>query len=253
MAYQLIALDMDGTLLGRHGHVSEQNRKWIAAALQAGKHVVLATGRAIGGAREYAELLSLDSPLVINNGSEVYRSPSVLHNRHVLESQWVVRLFDLIEPYIDSVRYWGHTVSGKIDNETFGPAGIDRFRETIGSLEWLQFAIHPDNPDILPGIRQTVESWNSLEISNSHPSNMEFNKHGINKASGLREVCGLLGIDIADTIAVGDSLNDVPMIRAAGLGVAMGNAQPSVKEAADAVAPTNLDDGVAEVIRTYLL
>lgn len=63
----------------------------------------------------------------------------------------------------------------------------------------------------------------------------------------------MLGIEASDTVAIGDSLNDIPMIRFAGLGVAMGNAQEPVKLAADIVAPSHHEDGVAAVIRKYLL
>jgi hydroxymethylpyrimidine pyrophosphatase-like HAD family hydrolase len=71
--------------------------------------------------------------------------------------------------------------------------------------------------------------------------------------TGLMEVCRLVGCSLAETVAVGDSLNDLAAIRAAGLGVAMGNAQEAVKAAADAVTGTNEEDGVAQVIRDYLL
>ncbi|RKN74127.1 Cof-type HAD-IIB family hydrolase [Paenibacillus ginsengarvi] len=253
MSYKLIALDMDGTLLRHGGIVSDENRKWIAEARRAGKHVILATGRPVRSVLPYAEELGLDSPLIINNGSEVWRTPSLLHSRHCLDSGLVARLFGAIRPYGGQLRYWAHTVSGKVDNESLSLAPSSQLQESIDALEWLQFAIRPDNPDHLPEIRREVESWNSLEISNSHPSNMEFNRLGISKASGLREVCGLLGVDLSETIAAGDSLNDIPMIRAAGFGVAMGNAQEPVKLAADAVAPTNAEDGVADIIRRYLL
>jgi len=69
----------------------------------------------------------------------------------------------------------------------------------------------------------------------------------------LEEVCQILHVPMDETVAVGDSLNDLAMIARAGFGVAMGNAQEEVKRAADWIAPTNEEDGVAEVIRRYLL
>lgn len=72
------------------------------------------------------------------------------------------------------------------------------------------------------------------------------------QSKGLLEVCSIIGIEMSQVIAIGDSLNDIPMIRAAGLGVAMGNAQEPVKQAADRIAPTNLEDGVAKVIEQVL-
>ncbi|MDF2963402.1 MAG: Cof-like hydrolase, partial [Paenibacillus sp.] len=98
-----------------------------------------------------------------------------------------------------------------------------------------------------------LEAWGVLEITNSHPLNLELNPKGINKASGIRQVCSLLGIGMSQVIAMGDSLNDESMIREAGLGVAMGNAQDEVKEFADVITATNEEHGVAKIIEQYVL
>lgn len=78
------------------------------------------------------------------------------------------------------------------------------------------------------------------------------NPAGVTKASGLAEVCRVLGIGMEQAVAVGDSLNDLAMIKEAGLGVAMGNAQEAVKQAADEVVAGNEEDGVAEAIRRFV-
>jgi hypothetical protein len=244
MAYKLIALDLDGTLLYK-GEVSAENAKWIEAALEAGKKVVLSTGRPIHDVRSLARRLKLNMPLVINNGSEVWLSPDELHVRHELDPELVARLFRVIEKYGGEVDFWAHTTGGKIDAQNVP--------DPLHSVKWLQFAVRSANPDHLREIREEVAGWNRLEISNSHVTNIEFNPLGVSKASGLKEVCRWLGISLSEAIAVGDSLNDIPMIRAAGLGVAMGNAQEPVKRAADAVAPPCGEDGVAWVIKEYLL
>ncbi|MNR08724.1 Sugar phosphatase YidA [compost metagenome] len=92
-----------------------------------------------------------------------------------------------------------------------------------------------------------------LEITNSSPYNYEINPQGVNKATGIKIVCDLLGLDMSQVIAVGDSLNDLAAIQAAGLGVAMGNAQIAVQENADYVTASNNDDGIAEVIQKFIL
>jgi hypothetical protein len=244
MSYKMIALDLDGTLLNK-GVVSAENAKWVEAAIRAGKKVVLSTGRALRDVRSIAENLNLDGPFVINNGSEVWKSPEELHIRHEIDPQIIARLFRLIEKYRDEVNFWAHTVTERIDARNVP--------ERLNSVQWLQFSIGSANPDHLKEIREEVAGWNCLEISNSAVNNVEFNPFGVSKASGLKEVCRLLGISMSETIAVGDSLNDIAMIRAAGLGVAMGNAQEPVKREADTVAPPCTEDGVAHVIRTYLL
>lgn len=245
MAYRLIALDMDGTLLGQNKTISAQNEKWVKAAAQAGVKVTFATGRPIGDVIGYARQLGIDSPLVINNGSEVWRSPDVLHSRRELAPELVEGLFEAIREYgEEELDYWAHSVEGKIDksNAPADPAAV----------RWLQFAIRSRNGELLGRLRDRLAAWNAFEISNSHPSNIEFNAIGVTKASGLLEVCSLLGIEMSRVMAIGDSLNDIPMIRAAGLGVAMGNAQEPVKRAADVVAPSVHEDGVAAMVERFI-
>jgi 5-amino-6-(5-phospho-D-ribitylamino)uracil phosphatase len=243
MAYKLIALDMDGTLLGRNGAISEENEKWIRAAVEAGVKVTFATGRPLHEVVNYREQLGLDVPLVINNGSEVWITPTELHIRHEISSELIGRIFETIEAYGEDVQYWAHTVNGKIDRKNL-PGDVHE-------VQWLQFAIRTERADYLREIHRELASWNVFEISNSHITNIECNAQGVSKASGIQEVCDLLGIRMSEVIAMGDSWNDIPMIRAAGLGIAMGNAQAEVKEAADAIAPNHDQDGVAQMIRKY--
>lgn len=243
MIYRLIALDMDGTLLGRNREISPENLKWIRAASKAGIKVTLATGRPIRDVIAYAEQLEIDCPLVINNGSEVWATPYELHSRHELAPSLIGRILELLETYGEEADYWAHAVGAKI-NRSNTPADLS-------DVQWLQFAIRSRDAVLLERIREQLASWNTFEISNSHPTNIECNAPGITKASGLREVCSLMGIDMSQVIAIGDSLNDIPMIREAGLGIAMGNAQEPVKEAADVIAPTHIEDGVAKMIERY--
>ena len=92
-----------------------------------------------------------------------------------------------------------------------------------------------------------------VEMARSEVSSLEFSPQGVTKATGLLALADLLGIDRAATIAVGDADNDLDMLRAAGLGVAMGNANERAREAADVTVADNDHDGCAEAIRRFLL
>jgi HAD superfamily hydrolase (TIGR01484 family) len=245
MTYKLIALDIDGTLLNRDRKISAENNKWIRAAIDTGKKVILATGRPIHEVMVYAEQLNLDLPLIVNNGSEIWKSPSKLHSRNELDAKGIKRILDFVNKYAEGVEFWAHIVGGRIDAVNL-PLNLQ-------SVQWLQFAVQTTNDTYLREIYDELMSWNAFEISNSNPTNVECNALGISKASGLLAVCDMLGIRISEVIAVGDSLNDVSMIRASGLGVAMGNAQEKVKQSADVIALSNDDDGVAAIIQQYLL
>lgn len=240
--YKLLALDMDGTLLDEHSKISEENAKWIHAALDEGVTVMFSTGRGVQSALPYAEELKLRSPIVAVNGSDVWKEPNVLLKRVLMDVQLIRSMHELAAEY--DTWFWAYAVEGVFNKE--------KWTEDITGIEWLKFGFYTEEADKLASIRRTLESWNVLEITNSHPSNLELNPKGISKASGLNEVCKLLGLDMSQVIAMGDSLNDMAMIRAAGLGIAMGNAQEELKKAAKLVTVTNNESAVARVIREHI-
>jgi len=245
--YKLLALDMDGTLLNEQTEISEENEYWINKALDAGVTVSFSTGRGFPSALPYAEQLKLDTPMITVNGSEIWHRPHELHKRTLLDSEHVRRLHELALAY-EEPWFWAYTTQRIYNKESW--------IETPGDYEgyqWLKFGYYTEDDAARGKILQEVQSWDLFEITNSSPWNIELNPKGISKASGLRELCGLMGIDMSEVVAVGDSLNDIAAIREAGLGIAMGNAQDAVKEAADAVTATNDEHGVAEVIKQYIL
>ncbi|GIP31213.1 HAD family hydrolase [Paenibacillus sp. J2TS4] len=240
--YKLIALDMDGTLLDQQQSVSQENRRWIANAREAGVMVMLATGRNLPSVMPYVQQLELDGPLVTVNGSDVWLRPGELLQRTLLRHEAVTELVRLARHC--GVKFWGHAVEG-----TFRK---DRWPDHEEPFQWFSFAVHSENKEHLDWIRGESSRIGAFEISNSHPCNLEFNPPGIHKASGVGQVCEMLGIGMDEVIAAGDSNNDLALIRAAGLGIAMGNAQEEVKRAADTVAPANTEDGVAALIQRYV-
>lgn len=244
--YKLLALDMDGTLLNRKHAISAENRKWIHRAIESGITVIFATGREAQGIKPYVEELGLTSPMVCINGSEVWQAPNVLMKRHLLEAEWVAEMVDLAVE--TDCRYWIHTADEVFTKER----SLERIDPKDGR-QYLKFVFHCENPGQLAYIGSILGATGRYELTNSSSSNIEVNPKGISKASGIREICKLLDITMEEVVACGDSLNDLKMIRSVGLGIAMGNAQEAVKQAARAVTGTNEEDGVARAIRTYLL
>ena len=106
-------------------------------------------------------------------------------------------------------------------------------------------------------LRQTLEKLleksGRFEVTSSIPNNLELNGKGVDKGKALLALAGILGLERAQVMACGDSSNDVAMLRAAGLGVAMGNATPEALAAADVQTASNDEDGVALAIRRYVL
>ncbi|XID95801.1 Cof-type HAD-IIB family hydrolase [Paenibacillaceae bacterium WGS1546] len=242
--YKLLALDLDGTLLNERSEVSETNAEWIRRAIEAGVTVCASTGRGFPSALPIVERLGLESPMITVNGGEIWAKPHTLHRRTLLAAELVMKLHAIAERYPD-VWFWAYSTEGLYNKELW--AG------DTSALHWLKFGYYTEDLPILRRILTEIREWDELEISNSSPYNIEINPRGVSKATGLAEVCRLLGCDMSEVVSVGDSLNDIAAIRASGLGVAMGNAQEEVKRAANVVTGTNNEDGVAQAIQHYVL
>jgi HAD superfamily hydrolase (TIGR01484 family) len=241
--YRLLALDLDGTLLNDRGEVSSVNTEWVGRAQEAGITVCISTGRGFLSALPYAEQLKLETPMITVNGGEIWRKPHHLHRRTLLPANLVFRLYKLAERY--GIWFWAYTTEEIYNKE--------RWIHDESPRDWLKFGYHTEDHDVRGEILNEIRTWDGLEISNSSPFNIEINPAGVSKAAALEEVCRMVGCDLSEAVAVGDSLNDIEAIRVCGLGVAMGNAQDEVKAAADVVTGSYLEDGVAYMIRQYVL
>ncbi|MDT0149391.1 Cof-type HAD-IIB family hydrolase [Priestia aryabhattai] len=240
--FKLIALDMDGTLLNNQQEISEENRAAIAKAQEQGVHVVLSTGRSLLTCREYAQSLQLSSYLITVNGSEIWDESGQLVERKLIEASHIEKMWNLTQEH--KLNFWAVTTD---------KVWRDEFPEDIASQEWLKFGYDIPDDALREEVLKQIAGISDFEISNSSLTNLEINALGINKAKGIMTVCERLGISMDEVIAMGDSLNDMAMIEAAGCGIAMGNAQEAVKEAADWVTDTNVNNGVAKAISHWVL
>jgi 5-amino-6-(5-phospho-D-ribitylamino)uracil phosphatase len=239
--FKLIALDMDGTLLNEDEKISQGNRQAITEAQEKGVYVVLSTGRSILTCRDYAKSLNLSSYLVTVNGSEIWDGSGNLVERNLLLTEDIRMMWELAKTY--QTWYWAIST----DRTWRGELPVD-----LDDRQWLKFGFDIEEDAVREIVLEKLGKG-KFEISNSSPTNIEVNALGINKAKGLLHVCNKLGITMNEVLAIGDSLNDLVMIKEAGCGVAMGNAQDIIKKAADWVTGTNREDGVAQAIRHWVL
>ncbi|ULL15906.1 HAD family phosphatase [Paenibacillus sp. H1-7] len=240
--YRLLALDLDGTTLTEEKVITHETQTWIRRAEEAGVTVIFATGRGTQTTQSYWEQLGLQSPMVLVNGAEIWGNPDSLWERANIHRELIRELHSLAEEW--NAHYWGYSVESLTSRRNWSEAMFDR--------DWMKFGIRHDDLDTIQRLRDIVDSWGTLEITRSAPVNMEISPQGISKESGVRKVCDRLGIGMDQVIAVGDNMNDYRLIRAAGLGVAMGNADEQLKRVADAFTDTNERDGVAKAIQRYV-
>lgn len=240
--YRLLALDLDGTTLTDDERISNNTRKWIHRATEAGVTVMFATGRGFQTAGPIWEELALQSPMVFANGAEIWKGPGRLWERHFIRREDIRWLYELATEA--GARFWGYSV----ESLTRGSEWSDEMFER----DWLKFGIRHDDLSVIGKLRESVNARESLEVTRSAPVNMEISRKGVTKATGVRKICEYLGIGMEQVMAVGDSLNDLRLIEAVGLGVAVSNADEELIRNADAVTHSNEEDGVANAIQRFL-
>lgn len=273
MSIKLIAFDLDGTLLDNRKNIPEKNLAALRAAGQTGILLVPATGRIYSGIPEAIRTLPGARYSLTINGASAYdavEDKSLSSNEMSPElSLRVIEYMETLPVLYDCYQdNWGYISKAMYDRaEAFIPdPGILKLMHTlrtpVGSLaEHIRALGHPVQKlqmhftDLAERQRQLEllpKLFPECAISSSLPWNIEINSASATKGQALLGLCAALGIDIHDTMAFGDGSNDYDMIKTAGVGVAMSNAIPELKAAADWIAPSNEDSGVAAGIYKFV-
>ncbi|MBQ8507681.1 MAG: HAD family phosphatase [Clostridia bacterium] len=269
--YSLIALDMDGTLLNSELKLSEGNKEAVHRAAAAGKHVVLSTGRCLAEIRDTLRELPEIRYLVCENGSCVYDCKydhtihvapvpveEILYILNLVKNErTVLQCFHENQPYFNQPNgEWSYGFRVGNYRDVFDKTAVwdaklfDTYAEKPFRIEKIN--LYFENARARDRIHEILEKRN-LKLANSIGYMIEVVAGEADKGAGLIELCKHLNIPIGETIAVGDSPNDLEILRTAGLSAAMGNAWPEAKAAADIVTEDCDHDGVAKVIYDYLL
>lgn len=270
--YKLIVSDLDETLLNDDKIVSSKNRQAIQKARELGVKFVPATGRgykSIQGTLKELGLDGLEDEYVIsfNSGAITENKDNKLLEYNALDFDTVDQLFkksleyDNLCSHIytkDKVYVYNLTdnekdyLNGRMVVEEFFEPSIDFLKD-----DKIVKILYVDTDfDYLESIADSIEPKlkDNLDISYSAGRYLEFNKKGVNKGAGLESLAKRLGIDINDTIAIGDNYNDLTMIEKAGLGVGVKNSADIIKEKADYITQaTNNEDAVSEIINKFIL
>jgi Cof subfamily protein (haloacid dehalogenase superfamily) len=258
----LIASDIDGTLLRNDGTLSKRTKDAVRAAVAAGFKVVLASGRPPRTVLPIADQLGLKGLAVCSNGAILYdldRQEAFGH-RHVPQDALanIVAKLREREPNVSFATEYGHRVGAEPQfprPETW-VSGLNPRIGDIASLTadaLIKLAIHhPDHA--VERLAETVRAivGNELSVTFSGQHFIEVAAAGVSKALGLAQVCERLGVDAKRVVAFGDMPNDSAMLAFVGRGVAMGNAHPDVIAEGYETTATNDEDGVAQVIETLV-
>ncbi|MBQ9726873.1 MAG: Cof-type HAD-IIB family hydrolase [Kiritimatiellae bacterium] len=271
---RLAALDLDGTLLDSEKRLSARNRAALAAAAARGVEIVPSTGRFFDGMPDAVRALPFVRYAITVNGAQVWDRAAgrslVRAEIPLATAVAVMETLDAFDCIYDCYQDgWGWMTAAMRDRAAdYAPdahylAMIRDLRSPVPELKAHLAAKGADVQKVMcfardaslrPAIRAALAArFPELALTASTPNNVEINHALANKGEALRRLCGALGFGPENAMAFGDGLTDLPMVRAAGLGVAMANAAPEVRAAAGFVAPSNDEDGVAAALERFVL
>lgn len=264
--YRLLAVDMDGTLLNSQKKITPRTVTALAELASRGVYVVTSTGRNLAELADYRDALkSMHYGILLSGGMifDFLRDEPV--KVHAVDEETILKLIDFgLE---ERAMIHLHTVRQSIAREddiqnmvAFDMAvyqnmfnriceRCDDFKGYVREHPGEVIKVNLYHRDAASRNRNFARMSDlNLSISFAEANNLEASPANITKASGLVELCGLLKIDVAEAVAIGDAFNDREVLQAAGLGVAMGNASDEIKQLAALVTLDNDHDGVAAAV-----
>ena len=269
--YKLIALDLDGTLLNSDKHLSAENADALQLAADSGAQIVPTTGRFFGGMPQVIrELPYLRYAITVNGaqvqdirtGRSIYRAEIPLP-RALAIMEYLDTLPVIYDCYCGNWGWMARTMQEKAAEYISNPHSLKMvldLRTPVDDLKEYLFTRGDDVQKIQlfikdtsqrPAIMTEIEQrFPDTVASTSLSNNIEINDSSANKGDAVCALAAYLDIDMQQTVSFGDGSNDLSMIRACGLGVAMANACPAVLEAANRITASCDENGVAAVINT---
>ncbi len=289
--YKLVAVDLDGTLLNSQGEITDYTKEIIKKTVESGTDVVLASGRATSSVESFANEIGAEKYLVSGNGALVYdiQNKEIIYNKFLSKEQ-VLSIIRICEEnsifcnvYTEngviakSLNYnvlFYHAENAKKEEEKRTNINVvQNMYKYINELEnenFLKVTVCDEDELIFNSIMKklkTVENIDVLEVSHMSRKIIrdgtedvpikyfytEITNLNANKWSAIEFLISKLNIKREEVIGIGDNTNDKELIQNSGLGIAMGNSSPEIKKIANIVAKDNNSEGVAQILKEYVL
>lgn len=271
MIYRMLALNIDGTLLQSNGRLHKSTKEAIEYVQQKGIYVTLVTSRSFPSAKKAAKALKINSLLVTHRGAYIAASQEKPIFVKRIQEDETFEIVRLLEGFTCQIRlvHEKYSLSNKTKLNTnmlaktvfttgdpifYSQQFVDSLSDTIldepvtpPKIE-VYFEDKDDLEDAQAAIRGMFENVEVIKLSDLR---MDIVPAGVSKLNGLLYLCEHLGISRNQMVVIGDSEDDLEMIEAAGLGVAMGNAPAEVKKAADWLTRSNDQNGVSYMVKEH--
>lgn len=260
---KMIVTDLDGTLLAGKSNLPEENIRALCRAMDAGVQVVISSGRMIEATLPIAEAIGVNAPLSLFNGAMVYdyREDKILRG-HPMPRETAVKVLQAIEEmggYAHAFPGRGYYLNQRCEWTDFYENKINIRGTEVGMplSQWLKSDVYK-LLCIGPGaqtnaiMQALAPRFPELNFAKSSAELLEIVAGGVDKASGMRDLSEITGIQPEEMMAFGDEMNDLPMLKFAGTAIAMENAAEGVKKEIRLMAPKNTACGVAKIVNLYL-
>ena len=287
--YKLIAIDLDGTLLNSYGEISSKNKESILNAKNKGAKIVLTSGRTNSAIDNFAYEIGADEYMISGNGAAIYdlQKKQTIFNHYLTKP----KVLDIISICEENSMYYNvytekcvitkslnyNTLFYYSENQKKPPEKwtqiiiVENMPEYINKLKdesFLKVTVCDSDNAIFQRILATLKKDEDIDILDvSHMSRKmvksqgeiipleyfytEITNKNVNKWNALKFLMNKLNINQNEIMAIGDNTNDEEMIQNAGLGVAMENGSPTLKQMANEITASNDADGVAEILNKY--
>ena len=276
MAIKLICIDMDGTLLDNHHNISEENKEALKEAVSKGIHIALTTGRLFTSAKFYSDLIGIDAPIISSNGAYIRdkNSTKVIYE-NPLSLDETLEIYNIVKDY--PFRTCFNTPNTTISNAPLEESHAYVMTNKLSSSkDQIKIIVEDDLTHVLKEYEGEILKSISIDTDGTHTeemlkaknefialkkyevvssglNNFEVMKKDTSKGNAVKQLAKMLGISKDEIMCIGDSENDLSMIRYAGLGIAMGNGLDLLKKEANFITDTNVNSGVAKAIRKFAL
>lgn len=270
---KIIALDLDGTLLTTDKRLSPENEAALRRAAEAGVEIVPATGRFYSGIPDCVRSLPYIHYAITINGAQVLdlRARSSLYRAEIPWRRAVELMEELdklpviYDCYMDDRGWMSQSHQDRAADFAPNKPSLDQLQRLRTPVPELKAFLAQRGRDVqkvmmffqdpalrLRSLEELARRFPDLTVTSSIPRNLELNSRDAQKGIALERLAEQLGVPREETMAFGDDLNDLSMLRAAGIGVAMGNAGEEIKAAADRVTASCDENGVAAALEELL-
>ena len=255
---KLIAMDMDGTLLSpNHKTVADADKEALIKAHESGIKLAISTGRTLSTIGDICTQIPEIDFIIFSNGAGIYdRQTEKIIYRNNMPAEtaekylpYIEERSGFIEAYIDGVAY------APVFRAMFGTGVIvtDDFTKVYGEYGIEKVIFYIADSSVCIEAEKYLRTQPEIFVTSSVGRSIEFTKAGTDKGDALQALCEYIGAEPEEAMALGDAGNDIPMIKAAGYGIAMENADEKTKAAAKYITKTNAENGVAAAIYKYAI